>query len=65
MWIHDGLPGIVNCMHNGNFRVISRGPHRVSIRAILTLGDPSLAWALDRTKNYFLKIKRDDYIYQG
>jgi hypothetical protein len=18
MWIHDGLPGIVNCMHNGN-----------------------------------------------
>jgi hypothetical protein len=25
---------------------------------MLTLGDPSLAWALDRTKNYFLnKIK--------
>jgi hypothetical protein len=37
--------------------VVSRGPHRVGIRAILTLGDPSLAWALDRTKNYFLKIK--------
>jgi hypothetical protein len=18
MWIHDGLPGIMNCMHNGN-----------------------------------------------
>jgi hypothetical protein len=37
--------------------VVSRGTHRVGIRAILTLGDPSLARALDRTKNYFLKIK--------
>jgi hypothetical protein len=62
MWIHDGHPGIMNCMHNGNSRVVSRGPHRVGIRAILTLGDPSLAWALDQTKNYFLKIKRWLYI---
>jgi hypothetical protein len=27
MWIHDGLPRIMNCMHNGNSRVVSRGPH--------------------------------------
>jgi hypothetical protein len=46
-------PGIMNCMHNGNSRVVSRGPHRIGIRAILTLGNPRLAWALDRTKNYF------------
>jgi hypothetical protein len=38
-------------------RVVSRGPHRVGIRAILTLGNPSLAWALDRTNNYFIKVK--------
>jgi hypothetical protein len=37
--------------------MVSRGPHRVGIGAILTLGNPSLAWALDRTKNYFLKVK--------
>jgi hypothetical protein len=37
--------------------MVSRGPHRVGIRAILTLGNPRLAWALDRTKNYFPKIK--------
>jgi hypothetical protein len=37
--------------------MVNRGPHRVGIRAILTLGDPSLAWALDPTKNYFPKIK--------
>jgi hypothetical protein len=37
--------------------MVSWGPHRVGIRAILTLGNPSLAWALDRTKDYFLKIK--------
>jgi hypothetical protein len=48
MWIHDTFPGIVNCMHNGYSGWLIWGPHRVGIRAILTLGDPSLAWALVR-----------------
>jgi hypothetical protein len=37
--------------------MVNRGPHRVDIRAILTLGDPSLAWALDPIKTIFTKIK--------
>jgi hypothetical protein len=37
--------------------MVSRGAHIVGIRAIMTLGNPSLAWALDWTKGYFPKIK--------
>jgi hypothetical protein len=48
MWIHVNFPGIVNCMYNGYSGWVIRSPHRVGIRAILTLGDPSLAWALVR-----------------
>jgi hypothetical protein len=35
-----------DCMHNGGLGPPSPGLHRAGIRAILTLGDLSLAWAL-------------------
>jgi hypothetical protein len=44
MWIHESRHtdhGIVSCMHIGYPGWVTRGPHRVGIRAILTVGDPS------------------------
>jgi hypothetical protein len=40
--IHDGMIlGSWNCMHNRSSGLVSPGPHRAGIRAILTVGDLS------------------------
>ena len=65
--VHDCLIWDRECMHIGGPRPVVRGPHKVGIRAILTLGDLSLAWALASTPikaNYGDKDKECGYIYQ-
>jgi hypothetical protein len=42
MWIDDALSVIVNCMHNGNSRMVSRGTHTALLNytaSIVTVGD--------------------------
>jgi hypothetical protein len=39
--VHDWLIWDRECMHIGGLGLSVRGPHRVGIRAILTLGDLS------------------------